>query len=85
MDFQIDRAKWQHSMINRQQLAPRLTTTLAYITQPVAIQNTFLMSFLDNFSQWNKLDGKHKRAKRTKINFSTVNHKIRKKGCVDIH
>ena len=65
MDFQKDRAKWQHSMVNRQRLTPRLITTFAQITQPVAIQNTLVMSFLDNFSQWNKLDTKNQRAKHT--------------------
>ena len=43
------------------------------------------MSFLDNFSQWNKLDTKNQRAKHTKMNFRTVYFKIRKKGYVDIH
>ena len=43
------------------------------------------MSFLDNFSQWNKLDTKNQIAKHTKINFPTVNSNIRKKGYVDIH
>ena len=85
MDFQKDRAKWQHSMVNRQRLTSPLTTTFAQITQPLAIQNTFVMSFLDNFSQWNKLDTKNQRAKHTKMNFPTVNCKIRKKGYVDIH
>ena len=43
------------------------------------------MSFLDNFSQWNKLDTKNQRAKHTNMNFATVNRKIREKGYVDIH
>ena len=43
------------------------------------------MSFLDKFSQWNKLDTKNQIAKHTKMNFPTVNRKIRKKGYVDIH
>ena len=43
------------------------------------------MSFLDNFSQWNQLDTKNQRAKHTKMNFATVNRKIREKGYVDIH
>ena len=43
------------------------------------------MSFLDKFSQWNKLGTKTQRAKHTKMNFPTVNSKIRKKGYVDIH
>ena len=43
------------------------------------------MSLLDNFSQRNKLDTKNQGVKHTKINFPTVNCKIRKKGNVDIH
>ena len=34
-------------MVNRQRLTPRLTTTFSEITQPVAMQNTFVMSFID--------------------------------------
>ena len=41
MDFRKDRAKWEHSMVNRQRLTPRLTTTFACITQLVAIQIMF--------------------------------------------
>ena len=37
------------------------------ITQPVAIQSTFDMSFLDNFSLWNKLDTKNQRAKKKSL------------------
>ena len=85
MDFQKERAKWQHSMANCQRLTSRLTTTFAKITQPVATQNTFVISFLDNFNQWNKLDTKNQKSKHTKMNFSTVNRKIRKKGYEDIH
>ena len=66
-------------MGNRQQLTPRLTTTFAYITQPVAIQNTFAMSFLENFSQWSKLDTKNQTGNQNKMNFPTFNCKIRKK------
>ena len=43
------------------------------------------MLFLDNFSQWSKLDTKNQRANHTKMNFPTVNRKTRKKGHVDIH
>ena len=43
------------------------------------------MSFLDKFSQWNKLDTKIQGAKHTNMNFLTVDWKIRKKGYVDIH
>ena len=85
MDFQKDRAKWQHSMVNRQRLTSPLTKTFAQITQPLAIQNTFVISFLDNFSQWNKLDTENQKSKHIKINFRTVNRKIRKKGYEDIH
>ena len=53
--------------------------------QPVVIQNTFVMSFFDNFSQWKKLDTKNQWAKHTKMNFPTVYRKIRKKSYVDIH
>ena len=63
MDFQKDRVKWQHSMVNRQRLTPRLTTTFSEITQPVAIHNNFFMSFLDTVSQWNKLDKKKPKRK----------------------
>ena len=49
------------------------------------MQNIFVMSFLDNFSQWSKLDPKNQRADPTKMIFPTVNRKIRKKGNVDIH
>ena len=76
MDFQKGRVKW---------LTPRLTTTFTLITQPVAIENTFVMSFLDNFSRWSKVDTKNQRANPTKINFATVNRKIRKKGHADIY
>ena len=34
-------------MVNRQRLTPRLTTTFSEITQPAAMQNTFVMSFID--------------------------------------
>ena len=37
------------------------------------------MSFLDNFSQWSKLDPKNQRAKPTQMTFPTFNRKIRKK------
>ena len=45
------------------------------------------MSFLNNFSQWSKLVTKNQRANPTKLNFPTVNHKIRKKKdpAADIH
>ena len=38
------------------------------------------MSFLDNFSQWSKLDPKNQRVNPTKMNFPTVNHKKIKKA-----
>ena len=59
MDFQKGRAKFQHSMCNCLRLTTRLTTTFFKITQPVAIQNAFIMSFLDNFTQWSKLGTKN--------------------------
>ena len=37
------------------------------------------MPFLDNFSQWKKLDTKNQRVNLTEIKFQTVNCKIRKK------
>ena len=72
-------------MRNQRQLKPRLTKTFTLITQPVAIENTFVMSFLDNFSRWRKVDTTNQRANPTKINFATVNRKIRKKGHADIY
>ena len=47
MSFKKDNEKWQHSIVNRQRLTSRLTTTFSEITQPVAMQNTFVMSFID--------------------------------------
>ena len=72
-------------MRNQRRLKPRLTTTFTLITQPVAIENTFVMSFLDNFSPWSKLDTKNQRENPTKINFATVNRKIKRKGQADIY
>ena len=80
MDFQKGRAKWQHSIGNGQRLNPRLTTTFASITQPVAIRNTFAMLFRDNFRQWSMSDTKNQRANTTKVNFPIANCKIRKKN-----
>ena len=37
------------------------------------------MSFLDNFSQWNKLKIKNQRANPTEVKFPKVNPKRRKK------
>ena len=70
MDSQKGRAKWQISMGNR---------------QPVVIQFTFVMSFLDNFSQRTKLDTKIQKANPTKMNFLRVTIKQEKKGYLDIH
>ena len=36
------------------------------------------MSFLDKFSQWNKLDTKNQRVNPTHLNFTTANTKMRK-------
>ena len=63
MDFQKDRAKWQHAMVNHQRLTPWLITRFPQITQHVAMQNTFVMVSLDNFNQWNKLDPKTQKRK----------------------
>ena len=68
----------QHSTVNRQQLTPLLTTRFACITQPVAIQNTFLKLFFNNFGQWNTLDSEQERENFAKMNFPTVNHIIKK-------
>ena len=65
-------------MGNCQRLTPRLTTTFASITLPAAIQNTLVMSFLYNFSHWSKLVTKNQSANPTEMNFSTVNHQIKK-------
>ena len=70
-------------MVNRQWLTPRLTTAFASITQLVAMQNIFVMSFLDTSSQWNKLCTRTQSAYLTEMNFATVNHKRRKKNYVD--
>ena len=43
------------------------------------------MSFLDNFSLWNKLDTKNERGTLTEMKFSAINHKLRKKNYSDIH
>ena len=40
------------------------------------------MSFLDNFSQWSKLDTKTQKGNPTKMNFLMVDHKIRKKKAI---
>ena len=85
MDFQKDRVKWQHSMVNRQQLIPWLTTAFSEITQSVAIHNTFFMSFLDTVSQWNKLHKKKQTENPTEMKFPTVNRKTGKKDYLDIH
>lgn len=37
------------------------------------------MSFVDSFSQWNKLDGKNQKANPTEMKYPTVNFKIREK------
>ena len=35
------------------------------------------MSFLDNFSQWNKFDTKNQRANPTELKFPIVNYEFR--------
>ena len=44
------------------------------------MQNTFVMLYIDNFSQWNKLDPKTQRENSTEMNVTTVNHQTNKKG-----
>ena len=66
----------------------RLRLTLQHfheIIKLLAIQNNFVMSFHDNFSQSNKLDTKNQRANSTEKKFPMVNRKIRKKGYSGIH
>ena len=72
MDFQKNRAKWQHSMVNHQRLTPPLTITFSKITQPVTIQTTFVMLSVDDFSQDNKSDTINQRANPTETKFPTV-------------
>ena len=72
-------------MVNRQRLTPRLTTTFSEITQPVAIQNTFFMSFFETFIQWNKLDKTTQIENPNAMKFPTVNRKTSQKGYLDIH
>ena len=60
MDFQKDRAKWQHSMVNHQRLTPP------------TIQTTFVMLSVDDFSQDNKSDTINQRANPTETKFPTV-------------
>ena len=50
------------------------------MTQHAAMQNTFVMLYIDNFSQWNKLDPKTQRENSTEMNVTTVNHQTNKKG-----
>ena len=49
------------------------------------IQNTFVISFLDTFSQWNKLDTKNQRTNPTEMKFPTIDRKIRKKDYLNIN
>ena len=81
MGFQKDRAKWKLAMVTHQ----RLTTTFFQITQPVAIQNTFVMLFFDNLGQWSKLDIKNQRENPIDMKFPTVNRKIMKKDFLGTH
>ena len=46
--------------------------TFSEITQSVAIQSTFAMSFLDNLSQWNKLVRKSQTANMTEMKSPTL-------------
>ena len=63
----------------------RLTATFFQITQPVAIQNTFVMLFFDNLGQWSKLDIKNQRENPIDMKFPTVNRKIMKKDFLGTH
>ena len=58
-------------MVKSQQLSPRLTTKFSQ-PQPVAMQNLFVMSFIHNFSQWNKLDIEYQRANPAEMKFPTI-------------
>ena len=40
------------------------------------MQNIFIMSFLDNISQWNMLDKKNQRGNATEMKFLTVSDKL---------
>ena len=71
-------------MVNCQRLTPMLTTTFFKTNQPIATQNTFAMSFLDNFSRWNKLDTNNQTANLIGIIFPMVKCKIRKKKTMQI-
>ena len=66
-------------MVNHQRLTPRLTTTISYINQLAATQNTSFMSLFHKFSQWKNLDQKTQRENPTEMNFPTVNCETRKK------
>ena len=69
-DFQINRVNKQYAIVNRLRLTPQLTTIFSEIIQPEVIQNTFLMSIVDKFSQWNKLDERNQRGNSTEIKIS---------------
>ena len=79
MDFQKYIARFQHSMVNRQPLTPRLTTNFSSVTQHVPKRNFLVMSFFDIFSQWKKLDTKNQGANPSKMKFLTANCKITRK------
>ena len=66
-------------MVNLQHLTLWLTKTFSQITPPFAIQNTFALSFLNYFSQRNKLDAKNQKENPTEMEFPTVTRKVRKK------
>ena len=72
-------ARFQNSIVNCQPLTPRLTTKFSSVTQHVPIQNFFVMSFFDIFSQWKKLDTKNQGANPSKMKFPTANCKITRK------
>ena len=79
MDFEKYIARFQHSIVNCQPLTPRLTTKFSSVTQHVPIQNFFVMSYFDIFSQWKKLHTKNQGANPSKMKFPTANCKITRK------
>lgn len=66
-------------MFNRQRLTLQLTTLFSEITQTVAIQNFFVISFYTNLSQWKKLNIKNETTIPNEMKFPTVKHNIRRK------
>ena len=59
---------------------PTVNDDICVMTQLVAIQIIFVMSFPDNFSQWNESDKKNQRTNLFKRNLLTVNKKRTRTG-----